>query len=88
MIDATTRTLAAYLRFKETGAFPGRPWGEAVGAWAKHTDRWSAAQLDAALSALLAADVALKETRLSSEEQLLTSLVLTLCGVGASRRAA
>lgn len=73
---------------KETGAFPGRPWGEAVNAWAKHTDRWSAAQLEAALSALLAADVALKETRLSSEEQLLTSLVLTLCGTGASRRAA
>lgn len=73
---------------KETGAFPGRPWGEAVNAWAKHTDRWSAIQLDEALSALLAADAALKETRLSSDEQLLTSLVLTLCGTGAARRAA
>ena len=38
-------------------------------------------------SALLAADAALKETRLSSEEQLLTSLVLALCG-RAARRAA
>lgn len=73
---------------KETGAFPGRPWGEAVNAWARYTDRWNAADLDAALSALLAADVALKETRLSSDEQLLTSLVLTLCGIGVSRRAA
>ncbi len=73
---------------KESGAFPGRPWGEAVTAWGRHTDRWSAAQLDAALSALLAADSALKETRLSSDEQLLTSLVLTLCGTGSSRRAA
>jgi DNA polymerase-3 subunit delta len=73
---------------KETGAFPGRPWGEAVNAWTKHTDRWRAHDLDAALSALLAADAALKETRLSSEEQLLTSLVLTLCGTGAPRRAA
>jgi DNA polymerase-3 subunit delta len=73
---------------KESGAFPGRPWGDAVGAWTRHTDRWSAAELDAALVALLAADAALKETRLSSDEQLLTSLVLALCGTGSSRRAA
>ena len=73
---------------KETGAFPGRPWGEAVNAWTTHTDRWTAADVDAALRALLAADAALKETRLSSDEQLLMSLVLTLCGAGASRRAA
>lgn len=73
---------------KESGAFPGRPWGEAVTAWARHTDRWTVSELDAALSALLATDVALKETKLSSDEQLLTSLVLTLCGAGTSRRAA
>jgi DNA polymerase-3 subunit delta len=73
---------------RETGAFPGRPWGEAVNAWTKHTDRWSAAELDAALEALLGTDVALKETRLSSPEQLLTTLVLRLCGAGPSRRAA
>jgi DNA polymerase-3 subunit delta len=73
---------------KETGAFPGRPWGEAVSAWTKHTDRWTSAELDQALAALLDTDVALKETKLSSDEQLLTSLVLTLCGTGFSRRAA
>ncbi|HEX6599070.1 MAG TPA: DNA polymerase III subunit delta [Gemmatimonadaceae bacterium] len=73
---------------KETGAFPGRPWGEAVNAWTKHTERWSAAELDAALAALLATDAALKETRLSSPEQLLATLVLRLCGAGSSRRAA
>jgi DNA polymerase-3 subunit delta len=72
---------------KDTGAFPGRPWGEAVTAWTKHAPRWSAADVDAALSALLAADAALKETKLSSDEQLLTSLVLALCG-RAVRRAA
>ena len=44
----------------DTGAFPGRPWGEAVTAWTKHAPRWSAADVDAALSALLAADAALK----------------------------
>jgi DNA polymerase-3 subunit delta len=72
---------------KETGAFPGRPWGEAVTAWSRTTDHWSATELDAALLALLAADAALKESRLSSEEQLLTSLVLALCGAGAADRA-
>jgi hypothetical protein len=44
-------------------------------------------ELERAIDALLAADFALKEARLSSDEQLLASLVLTLCG-GASRRAA
>jgi DNA polymerase-3 subunit delta len=64
---------------KETGAFPHRSWGEAVNAWTKHASRWSAADVDGALHALLAADAALKETRLSSPEQLLTTLVLALC---------
>jgi DNA polymerase III, delta subunit len=73
---------------KESGAFPGRPWGEAVTAWSRNTDRWTVSELNEALSALLATDVALKETRLSSDEQLLTTLVLTLCGAGSSRRAA
>jgi len=61
------------------GAYTGRPWGEATRAWARALEHWDAAALDAALDALLAADMALKETRLSSDEQLLTTLVLTLC---------
>lgn len=73
---------------KETGAFPGRPWGEAVNAWTKYSERWSEGELDAALAMLLAADEAFKETKISSDEQLLTSLVLALCGTGSSRRAA
>ena len=73
---------------KETSAFPGRPWGEAVSAWVRSTDRWDAASVDEALELLLAADVAFKDTRLSSDEQLLSSLVLALCAVGASRAAA
>jgi DNA polymerase-3 subunit delta len=72
---------------KETGAYPHRPWGEAVGAWTKHAAHWRAADVDAGLDALLTADVALKETRVSSPEQLLTNLVLALCA-GRSRRAA
>ena len=72
---------------KETGAFPMRPWGEAVTSWAKHATRWSAAELESALTLLLQADAALKDTRLSSPEQQLTTIVLALCG-GAARRAA
>jgi DNA polymerase-3 subunit delta len=72
---------------KDTGAFPFRPWGEAVNAWTKHASRWTATEIDAGLHALLAADAALKETRLSSPEQLLTTLVLALC-TQATRRAA
>lgn len=73
---------------KETGAFPGRPWGEAVNAWTKYTDRWTREALDTALTDLLTADESLKDTRVSSPEQLLTSLVLALCGAGSTRRAA
>ncbi|MFL5605361.1 MAG: hypothetical protein ACJ8AD_02825, partial [Gemmatimonadaceae bacterium] len=73
---------------KESGAFPGRPWGDAVNTWTRNTDRWTTSELDAALTALLEADAALKETKLSSDEQLLTSLVLALCGTNSSWRAA
>ena len=72
---------------KDTGAFPFRPWGEAVTAWTKHAPRWTAAEIDAALHALLTADAALKETRLSSPEQLLTTVVLALCSQPARRAA-
>jgi DNA polymerase-3 subunit delta len=72
---------------KETGAFPHRPWGEAVTAWAKYASLWSATDVDTALTTLLATDAALKDTRISTPEQLLTTLVLALCG-GAARRAA
>jgi DNA polymerase-3 subunit delta len=64
---------------KEGGAYPGRPWGEAVSAWTAVVDRWTAPALDRALDLLLDADVALKETRISSDEQLIASLVLALC---------
>jgi DNA polymerase III subunit delta len=77
---------------KESGStYTGRSWGEAVRSWAQALSSWSASDLDAGLAALLAADIALKETRLSSDEQLLQSLILTLCAGGErhpSRRAA
>lgn len=69
---------------KESGGFLGRPWGEAIAAWTRYYPGWSAPALDAALDALLAADVALKESRVSSDEQVLATLVLTLCAPDAA----
>jgi DNA polymerase III subunit delta len=76
---------------KEAGSvYTGRPWGEAVDAWARTVARGAddgadGSALETALDALLATDCALKETRLSSDEQLLTNLVLTLCMPRGSR---
>lgn len=66
---------------KETGAFPGRSWGSATAVWARAAERWGRDALDRALDVLLEADVALKESRVSSEEQLLATVVLSLCAV-------
>jgi DNA polymerase-3 subunit delta len=63
----------------EAKAVTGRPWKEAISAWLRALDAWTLPELDRALEALLAADCALKESRLSSDEQLLATLVLTLC---------
>jgi DNA polymerase III subunit delta len=74
---------------KEGGSvYTGRSWGEAVSAWTKAVPQWSAGELDNALMALAQADSTLKESRLSSDEQVLETLILTLCGTPASRRAA
>jgi DNA polymerase-3 subunit delta len=64
---------------KESKAYPGRSWSDAAAAWHRAAGTWSTAQLDAALEALLAADTSLKDTRGSTDEQLLTNLVLSLC---------
>ena len=65
---------------KQSGStYPGRSWGSAAQSWASFVDRWSSAALDRALGALLEADKALKETRMSSEEQIVSTLVLSMC---------
>lgn len=73
---------------KETGGYPGRPWGEAASAWTKVTDQWSAAACERALALLLDADIALKETTVSTVEQTLMSLVLSLCALRSPKRRA
>jgi DNA polymerase-3 subunit delta len=73
---------------KAGGGFPGRPWGEAVKCWARNLPKWSEGELHAALDLLLAADFALKESRVSSEDAVLASLVLSLCTRAAATVAA
>lgn len=64
---------------KETGAYPMRPWGEAVRCWARNHAKWDARSVAQGLDVLLTADRAAKDTRISSEEQLLASVVCALC---------
>ncbi len=64
---------------KETGAFPMRPWGEATKCWSKHLGRWNGPALSAAVRALQQADQASKDTRLSSDVQLLSTLLCAMC---------
>jgi DNA polymerase-3 subunit delta len=68
--------------------FTGRSWGEFVATCARESERWSARAVDEALEALFTADAAIKETRLSSDEQIMSNLVLTMCGTALGRRAA
>jgi DNA polymerase-3 subunit delta len=64
---------------RETGAFTGRSWGSASAMWARAAERWTREALDSALDSLLEADAALKESKVSSEEQLLASVILSIC---------
>ncbi|HEY8833914.1 MAG TPA: DNA polymerase III subunit delta [Gemmatimonadaceae bacterium] len=64
---------------RETGAYTGRPWGSATAIWGRSAERWSREALDHALDILLEADIALKESKVSSDEQLLATVVLSLC---------
>jgi DNA polymerase-3 subunit delta len=60
------------------GVYVGRSWGEAVETWSKAVDRWSGPELDEIVVQLRGADFALKESRVSSEEQVVLSLILSL----------
>jgi DNA polymerase-3 subunit delta len=69
-----------YTLLKESGSvFTGRSWGEFVSTCARASDTWTPFAIDSALDALLETDTALKTTRLSSDEQVLATLVLRLC---------
>lgn len=73
---------------KEAGnAYTGRPWGEAAKCWARNLSRWSVADVARALPHLLAADAALKDTKVSRDAQIVVSLLLALAPTDARRAA-
>jgi DNA polymerase III subunit delta len=76
-----SRLQSEYFDFlKQSGSvFTGRPWGSAATTWSRSIDKWSARSLDHALEALLEADTALKETTVSTEEQIVATLVFSMC---------
>lgn len=76
----TSRIPSALFAFLKKGrSFTARPWGEAVSAWTKAAKNWSAADLERAREVLLLADVRLKESRISSDEDVLTLVIMELC---------
>ena len=77
----TYNELFALLK-ENSRAYTARSWGDAVKAWTRGVERWTTGQLDQAIALLLTTDAALKESRLSSEEQAMATLVLSLCGLG------
>src|SRR5688500_9327708 len=64
---------------KESSAMTGRPWGEAIRCWTGALESWTSTELESALNALLIADAALKESRVSSDKQTLVTLILSMC---------
>lgn len=66
----------------------GRPWKEAVKVWAREMRHWDGPAVERALELLLTADASLKETRVSSETQLLATLLLAISADPRRRAAA
>lgn len=85
-----TRGYGDFFTILKSGSsnYTGRAWGEAAGAWTRHVGKWTLPQVDRALEVLLRADVALKESKVSSEEQILATAVLAMCAEPAQRSAA
>ncbi|MBA2686760.1 MAG: DNA polymerase III subunit delta [Gemmatimonadaceae bacterium] len=74
---------------KRSGSvYTARSWGSAVATWSKATPVWTVRELNRAMDALLQADVALKETRLSSDEQVISNLIFEMCAAESVRNAA
>ncbi len=83
------RAASEYFNILRAGSsnFTMRAWGEATSAWARAHGKWSAEDLDHALAVLLGADMALKQSRVSTDDQILASAILQICA-GSSRAAA
>ena len=80
------RELFALLK-ENPSSLVGRPWGEGVKNWVRAMRLWNEQSVDRALALLLAADKALKDTRTSSDGQILVTMLLAMT-TDANRRAA
>jgi DNA polymerase-3 subunit delta len=83
-IAALERGVFPHARRHFFAAYPAP--GAAAAAWARASADWSLADVDVALEALFAADAALKESRVASDEQIVSTAVLAACA-GADRTA-
>ena len=61
------------------GVMTGRPWGDAVRAWVRDAERWNVRDVDRALALLYDADIALKDTRVSTEDRVIATTILAIC---------
>ena len=70
-----------YWNFLKAGGsvMTGRPWGDAVKAWVRDVEQWDVRAVDRALALLYDADIALKDTRVSSEDRVVATTVLAIC---------
>jgi DNA polymerase-3 subunit delta len=70
-----------YWKFLKSGGsvMTGRPWGDAVKAWVRDVEGWDVRAVDRALALLYDADIALKDTRVSSEDRVIATTVLAIC---------
>jgi hypothetical protein len=66
----------------------GRGWGEAVASWTRANGKWTMADLDHALHVLLQTDLSLKNSRVSSDEHIISTAILAICGGPSVRHAA
>ena len=74
---------------KQSGSvYTGRGWNEFVETCVRASDLWTTRAIDDALGALLRAESSAKESKLSSDEQVLATLILSVCGAPSRRRAA
>ena len=68
---------------KETKAYPWRPWNDAIATWVRTVDRWDVRAIDRAMEALLAAELAVKETGVLTgalkDEAIISTLILAMC---------
>jgi DNA polymerase-3 subunit delta len=73
---------------KQSGGSVGRRWGDAVQVWVSNLPRWSAHELRQAADLCLRAEIALKDTRTTTDDAVVMTVILALCATAPSTVAA